>query len=266
MRLIFIAAIGAAAISFVGLLAMAGTLRALVSPGLTAEVQLSEFPLPKDFGLEPQIVADFLVEELTRRGTEDIALRFALGESGQEKLAEIVIPRLVSPALVRAMIARIEPLANALSVGSFRLTARVAVRNSGPARSDVALTVPGAALVEDETGRTEIVQTESGLTALALGEMASGEERSLRVWLDEAALAAGADLGRQVRLGDGSGARGRVWMSGHGTRWQGEDLQAIAAARWLVSGVLALVFIGSVLAVVILLLARLRGRRAISPA
>lgn len=258
MRLILIGAGLAAAISLAGLFAMTGALRGLVSPDLTAEVELSDFPLPSGFGLEPQVVADFMIQELTRRSENDIAMRLALGDDGQKKLAEIVVPRLVSSAVVREMISKIKPLADVLAVGTFRASGHVVVRNAGAARGDVALTMPGAVLVEAETGAAEITATSTGLTAIKLGEMAAGEERVLHVWLDQPA---GAEIGKQIRLGDGSGERGRVWVFGHGAGWQGADLQAMPAARWVVLGVLALVFLGSVLMVLMLALTRLRARR-----
>lgn len=266
MRLILTGAVLAAALSFAGLLAMAGGLRGLASADLTAEVELANFPLPRDFGLEPQVVTDFLVGELTRRGTDDIALRLALGEDGQKKLADVVIPRLVSSAVVRDMITKIKPLANVLSVGAFRASAHVVVHNAGAARSEVALTMPAALMVEAETGTAEITQTSTGLTALVLGDMAQGEVRVLRVWLAEAA---GPAIGDQIRLGDAAGARGQVWVFGQGAAWQGQDLQAMPAARWAISGVLALVFLSSALTVVVALLTRLRSprnRRGVSPA
>lgn len=260
MRLILVGAGLAAAISLAGIFAMTGALRGLVSPDLTAEVDLSDFPLPSDFGLEPQVVADFMIQELTRRSENDIAMRLALGDDGQKKLAEIVVPRLVSSAVVREMIARIKPLADVLAVGTFRASALVVVRNAGAARDDVALTLPGAVLVEAKTGTAEITETSTGLAAITLGEMAAGEVRVLHVWLDQAA---GAEIGSQIRLGDGSGDRGRVWVYGHGADWRGADLQAMPAARWVVSGVLALVFLGSILGLLMLALTRLRARRSV---
>ena len=266
MRLILMGAFVAAAISLAGLLAMTGTLRPLVSPELSVEVHLSDYPLPQGFGLEPQVVADFLVAELTKRGTDDIALRLALGVEGQKRLVEIAIPRLVNSAVVRDMIANIQPLANVLSVGEFRMSARVVVQNRGAARSDVALTLPGAVLVEAETGTAEIETTSTGLTALNLGEMAAGEVRVLRVWLGEAAAGAGAGIGKQVLLGDAAGTAGRVWIYGQGAAWQGADLQAMPVARWVIGGVLVLAFIGSVLTMLMVGLARLRGGHRVSRA
>ena len=269
MRLILIGAVVAAVISLAGLLAMTGMLRSLLSPDLTAEVHLSDYPLPKGFGLEPQVVADFLVAELTKRGAGDIALRLTLGDEGQKKLVEIAIPRLVNSVVVRDMIANIQPLANVLAVGQFRMSARVVVQNRGEARGEVALTLPGAVLVEAETGTAEIETTSTGLTALNLGDMTAGEVRVLRVWLGEAAVQVGPGIGKQVLLGDGAGTRGRVWLFGQAATWQGVDLQAMPLARWVIGGVLVLAFLGSILTVLMAVLTRLRSpgrRRSVSPA
>ena len=261
MRLVVLGALGALILSVVGLLAMTGGLRNLASPGLSAELHLARFPLPQGFGLEPQEVADFMVVELTERATDDIALRLALGTDGQKKLIEVVIPRLVNSVVVRDMIAEIKPLNNVLSVGAFRLAGQVTVTNRGEARKDVALTLPGLLLAEGGGIET----TENGLTALTLGEMAAGETRVVPVWLGEAAQAAGAGLSRQVRLGDGAGARGRVWIFGPEGGWTGADLQAIPAARWVVGGVLAIVALASGLVLVMALMTRLRLGRRPSP-
>ncbi len=259
MRLILIGAFGAAALSLAGILAMAGVLRPMVSPDLSAEVHLSDYPLPSGFGLEPQVVADFLVVELTKRGTDDIALRMALGAEGQKNMVKIAIPRLVNSVVVREMIAKIQPLANVLSVGAFRKSARVVVQNGGAARADVALTLPGAVLVEARTGTAAIETTSTGLTALMLGEMAAGEVRVLQVWLGEAAVEVGAGIGKQVLLADGSGTAGRVWIYDQGSAWNGADLQAMPTARWVIGGVLFLALTGAVLTALVLMLSRLRG-------
>ena len=146
------------------------------------------------------------------------------------------------------------------------MAARVVVVNRGDARSDVALTLPGAILAEAATGSAEIEATSTGLTAVKLGDMAAGETRLLWVWLGQGAVDAGTGFGKQVLLGDAAGTAGRVWVYGRGA-WQGADLQAMPAARWMVGGVLVLVFIASVLVFLGLAMAWLRvARRRISPA
>jgi len=261
MRLIMLGAGLAAAITLAPLLAMTGMLRALISPQLSAEVHFADYPLPKGFGLEPHIVADFLVAELTTRATDDIALRLAMGPDGQKKVIEVAIPRLVNSVVVRDMIANIEPLANVLSVGNFRMSARVVVTNNSVARTDVALTMPGVVLVEADTGIAAVETTSTGLTAVNLGEMAADETRVLTVWLGQAALDAGPGIVKQLLLGDAGGSVGRVWLYGRGS-WQGADLQAMPAVRWMVGGALTVVFVASILVMLLAVLERLNlGRR-----
>jgi len=266
MRLVILGAMGALILSLVGLLAMTGTLRQLASSDLSAEVRLDTFPLPPGFGLEPQEVADFMVKELTKRATDDIALRLALGTDGQTKLIEVVIPRLVNSVVVRDMIAEIKPLANVLSVGAFRLSGEVLITNRGQARQDVALTLPGLLLAEG--GEVEI--TSNGMAALHLDELAAGEVRVVKVWLGEAAVQTGTELRRQLLLGDGAGSRGQVWLYGPES-WAGADLQAIPPARWAVAGMLAVTGLAALLVLIIAVMTRLRlgtrrGRGRVSPA
>lgn len=257
-------ALALAALAMGGLLSMTGSLRNLISPPLTAEVRLAQFQLPRGFGLEPQEVADFLVSNLTKRAETDIALRLAMGTEEQTRLIEIGIPRLVSSSVVRAMIRDIPPLAKVLSVAEFKIAARVTVANRGAARTDVALTLPGAVLAEADSGTVAITTTSGGLTALTLGDMAAGEERVLRVWLGQAAVDAGAALGPSVLIGDGSGQTGRVWIYDQAD-WRGADLQVIAPARWMIAAVLLMVFVAASLTAALGLIAAMR-RRAVSPA
>jgi hypothetical protein len=253
-----------AVVAMGGLLSMTGTLRGLISSPLTAEVRLAPFQVPSGFGLDPKEVADFLVKDLTKRAETDIAVRLAMGTQGQEQLIKVGIPRLVSLTVVRDMIRDIPPLAKVLSVAEFKIAARITVANRGAARSDVALTLPGAVLAEADSGSVAITTTSSGLTALSLGDMAAGEERVLRVWLGQAAVDAGSSIGRSVLLGDGAGQTGRVWVYDQ-ANWQGADLQAIPPARWMIAAVLLLAFVSASLTVVFGLMSALR-RREVSPA
>ena len=257
-------ALALAALAMGGLLSMTGSLRNLISPPLTAEVRLAQFQLPSGFGLEPQEIADFLVSNLTKRAETDIALRLAMGTDEQARLIEVGIPRLVSSSLVRDMIRDIPPLAKVLSIAEFRIAARVTVANRGAARTDVALTLPGAVLAEADSGTVAIITTSSGLTALTLGDMAAGEKRVLRVWLGQAAIDAGAALGPSVLIGDGSGQTGRVWIYDEAD-WQGADLQVIPPARWVIATVLLLVFVTASLTAAFGVISALK-RRAVSPA
>jgi hypothetical protein len=243
--MIAVAAVGAA-VSLAGLSTMTGLLRDLLSPQLSAEVHLSTFLMPAGFGLEPQVVSDFLAAELIRRAEDDVALRLTLGTVAQKKLVEIGIPRLVSSTVVRDMIRDIKPLAEVLSVGQFKMAAEVVVYNKGRENTDVVLTMPGVVMVEAGSGSATIETTSTGLTALALGDMASGEGRTLRVWLGQGAVDAGPAFNRSVLLSDARGDTGRVWMYGRGP-WQGADLQAMPAMRWMVAAVLLVVLAASLL-------------------
>ena len=258
-RLVIAAALVGAAVSLAGVLTMTGTLRTLLSPPLSAEVHLSPYLLPRGFGLDPQLVADFLATELVKRAEDDIALRLALGTEARDKLIEIGIPRLISSTVVRDMIRDIPPLANVLSVADFKMAAQVVVTNTGTARQDVVLTLPGALLVEADAGLPTLETTSTGLTALRLGDMAANENRVLRVWLGQGAVDVGQALGRSVLLGDAAGDAGRVWIFGP-ERWQGADLQAMPAARWVVAGVLVLVLLASLLVLLFALLSGLARR------
>ena len=249
-RLVVGAAVICAAVSLGGLLTMTGTLRTALSPGLSAEVHLSEYPLPAGFGIEPQEVSDFLVKELIQRAEDDIALRLSLGEKGKQQLIEIVIPRLVSSTVVRDMVANIRPLANVLSVADFRLAARVVITNRAAGAKDVALTLPGALLAEADGQPVKIVKTATGLTAVAVGDMASGESRVLTVWLGKPAVEAGAGLGRLVLVGAAGGQRGSVWIYGLGP-WFGADEEAMPVARWMIAGALLMVLVASALVLIV---------------
>jgi hypothetical protein len=260
MRLVLVGSAIGMAMSLTGLLAMTGVLKGMISPPLSAEIQLAEYPLPSGFGLEPQVVSDYLVEELTKRAQEDIALRLALGTGGQTKLVQIVIPRLVSSTVVHDMVRDIKPLANVLSVADFRKSAKVVVTNHGKDSAGVVLTIPGAVLVEGQEGTPAIETTSTGLTAVTMGDMASGESRHLTVWLGKTA-GEGKTFSSQVLLGDAGGQSGRVWIYGQTSAWPGSDLEAMPLARWLMGGVLMLVFLLSGLTLIFAALSALPRRK-----
>ena len=142
--------------------------------------------------------------------------------------------------VVRAMIREVKPLHDLLAVGAFRRAAQIVVTNAGAAAADVALTLPGAVLAEVDGATVPVLITDTGLTAVALGDMAAGEVRALTVWLG--ADAVGIDLGDSTRIG-ATGRRGQVLLTGQGG-WAGADLESLAWARWIVNAVLlgALVF------------------------
>ncbi|MCB1516559.1 MAG: hypothetical protein KDJ19_02940 [Hyphomicrobiaceae bacterium] len=227
-----------------GLAAMTGGLSALMSGNLKAEMVLNDYPLPSGFGVAPQEVSDFLVAEMQGRVLTDVALRLVMGSDNQQKLHDVVIPRLINAGVIRKMIGAVQPLADVLSLGQFKSTAQIKVHNGGTAAlADVAMIIPGALRAQDSNGIVPITETQPGLSAIKLGDMAPGADRSIIVWRS-AAVDFSPDAISQFSLGAADGVRGQLEVLG--TRdWLGAGLEKSAWARWLVAGLLvALTFAG----------------------
>lgn len=232
--------LGLALAGGLGLAAMAGAVGALAPGGLKADVVLADYPLPDGFGVAPKEVSDFLVSEMQERVLADIAMRLVLGTDNQQKLHDVVIPRLLNAGVIRKMIEEVQPLADVLSIGQFKSTARIIVRNDGAATlTDVAMIVPDAVRAEDGNGVVHIVQTQPGLSAINVGDMAPGEQRSITVWRSAAADFSSAAIG-QFSLGAANGVRGQFDVLG-AHDWLGAGLEKFTWARWLVAGLLVAV-------------------------
>lgn len=230
--------LGLTLVGGLGLAAMAGTLAALAPGGLKADVVLADYPLPDGFGLAPQEVSDFLVAEMQERVLGDVAMRLILGTDNQQKLHDVIIPRLLNAGVIRKMIKEVQPLADVLSIGQFKSTARIVVRNDGAATlTDVAMIVPDATRAEDGSGVVSIVPTQPGLSAINLGDMAPGEQKSITVWRSAAADFSPTAIG-QFSLGAAKGIRGQFDVLG-ARDWLGAGLEKFTWARWLVAGLLA---------------------------
>ena len=240
-----------------GLLAMAGGARGVVGADLRAEVHVTDYPLPTGFGIDPELVAEFLSASLQKRAGEDIALRLSLRTEELKRLQEIALPRLMNVVVVRAMIREVKPLNDLLAVGAFRRVAQIVVTNAGAAATDVALTLPGAVLAEVGGATVPVLTTDTGLTAVGLGDMAAGEKRALTVWLG--ADAVGIDLGYSTRIG-AEGRRGKILLTGQ-SDWAGADLEAMAWARWTVNTVLLGAFVFGVVGLLLPFFGR-RNRRS----
>ncbi|MGZ9809339.1 hypothetical protein ACXN5S_02645 [Pseudoroseicyclus sp. H15] len=261
LTLLIALALGAAALA--GLVVLSGRGDLLQPRGLQARVDIQTFPLPSGFGADPQLLSDYLLRELDDRASRDVALRVTLSSDGLEKLREVALPRLMSPAVTRGLMEQSGPLAEILSLADVRSVAEVQVTNrSGDALSDVAITLPGALIAEDGEGQPrELRQTAAGITALEFGTMAAGESAVARVWLDRAPGDAVPldDAGSEVQgyvplatgisLGSEGGAHGRVILTG-GTDWPGVELESLPAVRWGIAGLLFLLLCGCLLAVV----------------
>ncbi|MCB9992717.1 MAG: hypothetical protein H6873_03555 [Hyphomicrobiaceae bacterium] len=243
-----------------GLAAMTGTLSALMPGALKADIVLADYPIPGGFGVAPQEVSDYLVTEMQKRSLNDIALRLVLGNDTQQKLHDVVIPRLLNAGVIRTMIGEVQPLADVLSIGQYKSTAEIAVRNDGAEPlTDVAMIVPGAIRAEDGNGVVEVADTQPGLSAIRLGDMQPGEQRSVIVWRSVAADFGPAAIG-QFSVGAAGGVRGHVDVLG-ARNWFGSGLEKTAWARWLVSALLVAVTFAGLVGLVTSLRTFVRRRR-----
>jgi hypothetical protein len=249
-----------------GLLVLSGGARDLLAPPLEARLQVQDFPVPEGFGIDPDRVAGFMAAQLARRVDEDPALRITLKPDVLKKVKTLALPRLMNVVVVRAMMHDIPELSAVLDLGAFRRTVVGQVSTTAAAR-DVALTVPGALLAEVDGEKVKPTTTTTGMTALELGDMAPGQVHQVTIWLGEAALA--SDLGRTIRLGAGTGARGRVLLWGE-AGWFGADLEALRWSRWLVGAILGGTLLFGLAGLILPLLtgrqARARRSRMTAPA
>jgi hypothetical protein len=241
-----------------GLFVLSGGARRLLAPPLQAELVVQDFPVPEGFGVDPDHVAGFMATQLIRRLDQDAAIRLTLKPDVIKKVKDIVLPRLMNVVVVQAMMRDIPELSAVLDLGAFRRTVAGQISTTAVAQ-DVALTVPGAFLAEVDGRKVKVTTTSTGMTALELGDMAPGQVHQVTIWLGEAAV--GSDLGRTIRLGDETGARGRVLLWGT-QGWFGADLEALRWSRWLVGALLG----GTLLfGLAGLILPLLTGRQARAP-
>lgn len=217
-----------------GLVVLSGGAQGLLAPSLEARLKVQEFPVPKDLGIDPDRVADFMANQLAERLEGDVAMRLTLKPDVLKKVKTIVLPRLMNVVVVNAMMHDIPELSAMLDLGAFRRTVSGTVATSKAAQ-DVALTVPGALLAEVDGQKVKLTTTSTGMTALALGDMAAGQVHEVTIWLGEAAV--GSDLGRTILLGAETSTRGRVLLWG-AQGWFGADLEALRWSRWLIGAIL----------------------------
>ncbi len=238
-----LAPLAVATVAIAGVLVMTGTMRPFLAPPLSAEVHLSAFPLPKGFGLEPKVVSDYLVGEMRERAASDVAMRLTLGPDAQNKLHDIIIPRLLTTSIITSMIRNVPPLADVLSVGNYHAFAQVTLTNRGRGPlADVAMILPGAMRAESGGDTVRVRDTGPGLASLELGQLNPGETRDVTVWLDHAPAPGSAEE-HEIAIGAKGGVNGRVYVYG-GTRWRGADLEVLPWGRWLVLAILVAVFLG----------------------
>ena len=230
----FLLSVSLIATAGLGLLVLSGGARGLAAPPLEARLVVQDFPVPDGFGIDPNRVAGFMADQLRQRLDNDLGIRLTLKANVIKKVKEFALPRLMNVVVVKSMMRDIPELSAVLDLGAFRRTVTGQISTTA-AVHDVALTVPGALLAEVNGEKVKVTTTSTGMTALALGDMASGQVHQVTIWLGESAL--GNDLGRTIRVGAERGTRGRVLLWG-AQGWFGADLEALRWSRWLVGTIL----------------------------
>ena len=253
----FLLSIGLVIAAGLGLLVLSGGAKNLMTPPLEAHLVVQDFPIPEGFGIEPSRVAGFMSNELIQRLDDDIALRLALDRASMKKVKEIVLPRLMNVVVVQSMMRNIPELSAILDLGAFRRTVTGQISANADLR-DVSLTVPGALLAEVNGEKVKVTTTSTGMAALVLGDMESGQVHQVTIWLGESEIE--GDLGRTIRLGAGAGERGRVLLWGD-QGWFGADLEALRWSRWLVGAVLGGPMIFGLVGLILPLLTRRQARK-----
>ena len=259
LALILAFATGAAALA--GILVLSGHSGWFTGRALVARVDVADFPLPEDFGLEPLGFSAYLSQTLQDGARGDVALRVTLGADAVVDLIEIGVPRLVNSGMVRRMTEDYPPLADLLAVSRIAASATIEVRNdTGVDLQDVALTLPGALRVmpQGDASSGDLVPTQAGTMALQLGALPAGAQWRGAVWLDRNfASTAPADqsgvltdpgwlsLQQGIAVGAAGGLRGTVLLSGD-PAWPGQLLEAIPPVRWIVTALLFLQFAAAV--------------------
>lgn len=246
--------------SAVALAAFSGTrLSDLWRPNLVARVEVQNFALPARFSLDPVEIADELSAELQTRAIRDTALRLLLGNNGQQQVADVVVPRLLNPGVIRRMFEDMESLGTVIGVTEFQGLITGTIRNDGEtALNDVALTLPGALKAELSDGTNlDIAAPTDDLNAVGFGTLEAGASHQFLVWLDRPALEV-ANRPEFVRTGASGGYDGVVELRG-GSDWFGAELEVAPWARWLIAGLLALVAVISFVALAMSVLAGRRG-------
>ncbi|MBM3612300.1 MAG: hypothetical protein FJX19_04935, partial [Alphaproteobacteria bacterium] len=162
-------AFGALVLAFVcalGLAALGGKARGLLAPSLTADFRVASFPLPAGLSLDAEKISAQLSSIIQRKAEEDVGLRLALGGGAQQRLKDIVLPRLFAPQSVRGILREVPSLSTVLAVSEVRRSAVVSIHNQGANISGLALTAPGIVLAEAEGVTLDIVTSAAGLTAI----------------------------------------------------------------------------------------------------
>ena len=106
--------------SGLGLLVLSGSAISLIAPPLEARLVVQNFPMPNDFGIDPDRVAHFMVEKLDQRMDDDIGIRLSLKAEVIKSIKELALPRLMNAVVVKAMMREIPELSAILDLGALQ--------------------------------------------------------------------------------------------------------------------------------------------------
>ncbi len=238
-----------AVVCALGLAALAGKARGLLAPSLTADVRFASFPLPTGLGLDAETISAQLSSVIQRKAEEDVGLRLALGGGAQQRLKDVLLPRLFAPQSVRGILREVPALSTVLAVSEVRRSAVVRIHNRGTTIGGLALTAPGIVLAEAEGVTLDIVSSEAGLTAVDLGPIPGGQQKTVTLWLDSRAEVPPAEFARLVQLGVEGKKSGLVRISGR-EGWSGSDLEVLPWARWIIMTVLTMGLLAGLVGIV----------------
>ena len=93
-----------------GLFVLSGSAKNLSATSLEARLFVQDFPVPKNFGIEPNSVAEFMADKLKKRIDEDLGIRLTLKADVVKQMKEIAMPRLMNVVVVKAMMRDIPEL------------------------------------------------------------------------------------------------------------------------------------------------------------
>jgi hypothetical protein len=215
-------------------------------PLLQAQLEFQNFRLPARFELDPAEISDELSRELSMRAQQDFAIRTLLGTDGQNKVADLVVPRLLNASVIRRLIEGVDALSTVISVSQYNGLVIGQIENSSDRpMEDVALILPGAADAEGVDGqRFTISEPGPDLKSIQFGTIEPGQTLHFNVWFNDVPDSASTAFADHVRLGASEGIDGNVSIYGQ-QDWFGQSLEVVSWARWTVAAILALAFVGS---------------------
>lgn len=250
------------AFSVLSLAVLGGGARAIFSRPLVADIAIHDLVLPiGDISLDSAELASALSEEILLRAENDVATRATLDPRARQDLIEALLPRIVDVSAIRGTLNRIPSVGVLSSLGSYRAIANITVENrSGGTLEDVALTLPAMIQAQDAEGNElEVISGQAIVNAVRIGALGPGETRKITAWMGNPADSVAA-LSSRIRIG-AAGVDGDVYVQ-DGTPGAGTDFEATPWVRWIVSGTLLITALGSLTALMAMVLSAWRSRRA----